>query len=322
MMLILMMTVVMNVNVLAAPGDASAELKQTQDNKKELQSKVQDMNKEIEDVIKKVDSNKKDMNKVAEDIKNTQAKLESIEKDSKTQEDLFRKRARAMYMNGMDGYFQVVLESRSLSDLMSRIDMVERVMEFDKNTIAKVKEQRELVARQKQNLDNENSKLLALKESNEGVLLKLNADIKQQQELLAKTTEKENQLIAAEKEREQAANEAKLLASNNGTSTASRGSSGQLSFSKMICMDSTAYSGDRFTSSGTRPKRDTNGYSTIAVDPWVIPLGTRVFVDGYGYAVAEDIGGDIKGNRIDVFFTSESEANSWGRRSVNVYILN
>jgi 3D (Asp-Asp-Asp) domain-containing protein len=44
-------------------------------------------------------------------------------------------------------------------------------------------------------------------------------------------------------------------------------------------------------------------------------------VEGYGYAIAEDTGGAIKGNIIDVFFHSESEARSWGRRSVKVYIL-
>ena len=46
----------------------------------------------------------------------------------------------------------------------------------------------------------------------------------------------------------------------------------------------------------------------IAVDPRVIPLGTKVYVEGYGYAVAADTGGAIKGNKIDVFFPSKSDA--------------
>lgn len=59
----------------------------------------------------------------------------------------------------------------------------------------------------------------------------------------------------------------------------------------------------------------------IAVDPSVIPLGTKVYVEGYGYATAEDIGGAIKGNRIDVFIPTQSGALEWGRKQVKVTIL-
>ena len=60
----------------------------------------------------------------------------------------------------------------------------------------------------------------------------------------------------------------------------------------------------------------------IAVDPRVIKLGTKVFVEGYGYAIAGDTGGAIKGNKIDVFFPTKSEAFKWGRKSVKIKILN
>ena len=59
----------------------------------------------------------------------------------------------------------------------------------------------------------------------------------------------------------------------------------------------------------------------IAVDPSVIPLGSRVYVEGYGEAIAADTGGAIQGNIIDLNM-SQSEAISWGRRSVQVTILN
>ncbi|MFL0266554.1 3D domain-containing protein [Candidatus Clostridium radicumherbarum] len=75
------------------------------------------------------------------------------------------------------------------------------------------------------------------------------------------------------------------------------------------------------TASGTIAKRDPQGYSSVAVDPRVIPLGTKLFIEGYGYAVAEDTGGAIKGNAIDVFFETDSECFNWGVKNVNVYIL-
>ena len=75
------------------------------------------------------------------------------------------------------------------------------------------------------------------------------------------------------------------------------------------------------TSTGAMAERNPNGYSTIAVDPSVIPLGSKLWIDGYGYAIAEDVGGAIKGNHIDLFFSSSNEMWDWGSRSLNVYIL-
>jgi uncharacterized protein YabE (DUF348 family) len=60
----------------------------------------------------------------------------------------------------------------------------------------------------------------------------------------------------------------------------------------------------------------------IAVDPSIIPLGTKVWVEGYGYAIAGDTGGSIKGNKIDVLFATKAEAYSWGRKKVRIKVLN
>lgn len=60
----------------------------------------------------------------------------------------------------------------------------------------------------------------------------------------------------------------------------------------------------------------------IAVDPSVIPLGTKVYVEGYGYAIAADKGSAVKGYKIDVFFPSTSDAYRWGRKRVKIKILN
>ena len=62
------------------------------------------------------------------------------------------------------------------------------------------------------------------------------------------------------------------------------------------------------------------GVGVIAVDPNVIPLGTRVFVPGYGPAVAADVGSAIRGNIIDLWMPSTAQALAWGRRSVTITI--
>ncbi len=63
------------------------------------------------------------------------------------------------------------------------------------------------------------------------------------------------------------------------------------------------------------------GLKVIAVDPRVIKLGTKVYVEGYGYAVAGDIGSAIKGKKIDVFIPTKSAALRWGRKNVKIKIL-
>lgn len=67
------------------------------------------------------------------------------------------------------------------------------------------------------------------------------------------------------------------------------------------------------TASGTTPKAG----RTIAVDPKVIPLGSKVIIDGHTY-IAEDTGSAIKGNKIDMYFSSHSEAMAWGVKYKNV----
>lgn len=70
------------------------------------------------------------------------------------------------------------------------------------------------------------------------------------------------------------------------------------------------------TASGTLVRK-----GVIAVDPSFIPLGTRVYIPGYGEAVAEDVGLDIRGNRIDVAFDTREEAMVYGRQDVELYII-
>lgn len=99
--------------------------------------------------------------------------------------------------------------------------------------------------------------------------------------------------------------------------------SGVERYRRVLTVTATAYTAGGTTASGT-----TSRVGAIAVDPSVIPLGSRLYItslDGsswvYGYAVAEDTGGAIRGNKIDLCFNSESECITFGRRQARVYIL-
>ncbi len=106
----------------------------------------------------------------------------------------------------------------------------------------------------------------------------------------------------------------------------SKMSKAELAGAKCISVVATAYcntsDGGQVTATGTK-----TGFGIVAVDPSVIPLGTKLYItsaDGsyvYGYCVAGDTGGAIKGNRVDLFLGSESECRAFGRRPMQVYIL-
>lgn len=102
------------------------------------------------------------------------------------------------------------------------------------------------------------------------------------------------------------------------TKTSSRGQS--FIAKKVITMNATAYAAESFrhsrTKTGTRAVR-----GVVAVDPRVIPLGTKLYIEGYGYGVAADTGGAIKGNRIDLVLNTVKECLKFGRKKVKVHIL-
>ena len=107
--------------------------------------------------------------------------------------------------------------------------------------------------------------------------------------------------------------------SRNSSSSESKASSASNSASKNgkhMVVQATAYAGDSITSTGTVPK-----WGTIAVDPRVIPYGSKVYIPQFNKTfIAEDCGGAIKGNIIDIFMNSESECYKWGRRTIDIYI--
>ncbi len=111
-----------------------------------------------------------------------------------------------------------------------------------------------------------------------------------------------------------------IVVKGTGKVYASRGGD-SITYKKKLNCTATAYSNHSNTATGKTPVRNEGGLSTIAVDPSVIPLGSKVYVEGYGYAIAADTGGAIKGNKIDIYLNTSSECYNWGRRSVNVLLV-
>ena len=111
------------------------------------------------------------------------------------------------------------------------------------------------------------------------------------------------------------------MENRKGSQSAKNSNGAPSKYSKVLTVEATAYSSQdpgngNYTATGSRLKK-----GIVSVDPRLIPLGTKLYVEGYGYAVADDVGGAIKGHRIDLAYDSRSEALQFGRQTVKVYVL-
>ncbi|MEM5006358.1 LysM peptidoglycan-binding domain-containing protein [Priestia megaterium] len=145
---------------------------------------------------------------------------------------------------------------------------------------------------------------------------------KEQQQAQAEQAQKEQQQAQAEQaQKEQQQAQAEQAQKEQQPAESSQQASG-----KSMTVEATAYTANCAGCSGTTAtgvdlKANPN-QKVIAVDPSVIPLGSKVYVEGYGEAVAADTGGAIKGNRIDVFVPAEGDAQQFGRKSVKITVMN
>lgn len=104
-------------------------------------------------------------------------------------------------------------------------------------------------------------------------------------------------------------------------------SRGETKVKKEFYVEATAYTAYCKGCSGITKWKEINlrknpHLKIIAVDPKLIPLGSKVYVEGYGYAIAADTGGGIDGYEIDIFMPNVSDAIEWGRKRVRVRVLN
>jgi 3D (Asp-Asp-Asp) domain-containing protein/LysM repeat protein len=145
---------------------------------------------------------------------------------------------------------------------------------------------------------------------------------KEQQQAQAEQAQKEQQQAQAE----QAQKEQQQAQAEQAQKEQQPAESSQQANGKSMTVEATAYTANCAGCSGTTAtgvdlKANPN-QKVIAVDPSVIPLGSKVYVEGYGEAVAADTGGAIKGNRIDVFVPAEGDAQQFGRKSVKITVMN
>ncbi|MEN2465112.1 3D domain-containing protein [Ornithinibacillus sp. JPR2-1] len=236
----------------------------------------------------------------------------------------------------LEADMKAVEEKQLLS--LNKLDHLNELKLEQEKALAEVQEQKQHNEQRKNSLESKQIELLAkienlksednslasmeskVREQIAAAKAKAEAEAKARAEAEAKAKAEEEAAAKAEEEAKKESAEREQKNSNKDTN---EDTLNQVS-EKTLTVTATAYTANCKGCSGTThtgidliANPDTK---VIAVDPSVIPLGSVVYVEGYGYAIAGDIGSAIKGNKIDVFVPTRAEALKWGVRRVKVTI--
>lgn len=149
-----------------------------------LEVSVEKLDSQIEEALRRIDDNNNEITKTENDIKELEKQINDAENNISEHKDLFKKRARAFYVNGVNGYLDIIIESQSLEDFISRIDSVNRILKFDESVISDLSDKKEDIVKEKEKLQEKNKLLINLKADNEKKLAKLNEDKENQKKLV------------------------------------------------------------------------------------------------------------------------------------------
>jgi cell wall-associated NlpC family hydrolase len=163
--------------------------KQAQKNVQDIENSIQELDYEMEKIYTEVDKAKVKIGETEKKIVKKTEDIQVAQDNIKEEEDLFNKRMRTMYMNGADGYLEILLDSKGIEDLMSRVDNIKKIVEYDNKVIAELNDEKIKIVNQKAALETEKKNLVALKTQNEDKLVSLKVKRKSQALLIAKANE-------------------------------------------------------------------------------------------------------------------------------------
>ncbi|SKA88830.1 NlpC/P60 family protein [Clostridium sp. USBA 49] len=171
-------------------------LQNLKNKRQEIEEAIEMLDFDIENLMISISTTNSKIEQVKKDIKAAEEEIKKTEEEMQIEKDLFNKRMRAMYINGVDGYLNIILESKGFSDFLSRVEDIKRIAEADKKIIDELNAKKEEIAKKKKTLDEKNASLQALKAENEQKLAKLKQNKDEQAKLIAQLKEEESKYTA------------------------------------------------------------------------------------------------------------------------------
>jgi cystine transport system substrate-binding protein len=245
-----------------------------------------------------------------------------------TSQEQLGQNLRTLYKQGDVSALAVMLGAYSLDDALSELDALNSVADESQHVVEVVREAQSRLARLRDSLQERRAAIdAAVAEAQRtttalasahaariGFISRLRTEQKLAQSQIAA-------LQTAAQRVERKSNELQAQASGEVATPVAAAESGDavtapsppVIGSKTLTVSSTGYALIGRTATGIPV-----GYGVVAVDPSVIPLGTRLTIPGYGEGVAADTGGTVRGNTIDIWFPTLAQARDWGRRTVTI----
>ncbi|MGH4117786.1 NlpC/P60 family protein [Clostridium sp.] len=165
--------------------------KQAQNNVQDIENSIEKLDFDIEKIYSEVDKTEVKIGNTEKQIEKTTKDIQVAQENIKEEEDLFNKRMRTMYMNGVDSYLEILLDSTGVEDLMSRVDNIKKIVEYDNKVIEKLNNEKIKIEDQKTALETEKTKLVALKSQNEKKIVSLKVKKEAQHELIVEANKQE-----------------------------------------------------------------------------------------------------------------------------------
>lgn len=338
--------------------NAKQELEQKERIVEQKAQEKQTVNQEIEKIQQELNSLYNDITKNKDAMAKTQQKIDVTNQliEKKKQEiviledkilarkGIMKQRAVALQQNdNVNVMINLFFESDSISDFIQRASAVSALMDADKDILTAQKEDLLQIEKDKKEIDRQEQILLEDQAELAAQQQELDQNMQKRQQTLTVMQQKYNQIlkqmalakqekagvesqlknIQAQIKQEQEAAKARPTTTKAKPAPSSDKETKRAISGKEMYVTATAYSPEEsgsITASGYNIRKNPN-MKLIAVDPRVIPLGKKVWVEGYGIAIAGDTGGAIKGHKIDVLMPTRSECLQWGRRTVKIVVL-
>lgn len=254
----------------------------------------------------------------------TRAQLAFAEATLNRAQGLLASRLRDLYMAGEPDPLAIVLGASSLDEMVAGIDDLRRAASQNQTTIAQTRRARRTLRRLTVELGTREARLEGLRATAAAGAASLQAAVSERRTYLARLRAKDRlaaaQVTALDRQakgvqaraQQVTANAPGALSPAQASAVVSAGSETGWT-ARTLTVSATGYSIRGRTATGAP-----TGPGVVAVDPGVIPLGTRMTIPGYGEGVAADTGGAVRGATIDLWFATAAQAQAWGRRTVTI----
>lgn len=342
--LLVLISILFNLRAAAVAGlcDSVADIqakqesvkKQLDQNSNELSGKMDEIN-QVYQKLSDLEGKKKE---TEQRITQTQTKLQQAQQEKKNRvRDAKERLCELQKRQGTNTSLSILEKSTSLTQWLRSMIALQRLQSVYNDSLAAVKQSIVDISQAKEQLQGYQSNLASQERQvndQKAVLDSQMSDLKKKiadgQSEMKQLADREQQAKAMEEAQKKAAEEEaqKQQVQQTSTKTVDNSeaatSADNVSGSKTLTMSATAYSTEAngmgtYSATGINLKQYP---SCVAVDPSVIPLGSIIWVSGYGVSVAGDTGTAIKGNVIDLHFSTVAQSMAWGRRTVTVKILN